>query len=145
MSNDFYELVLGPAMVYSCALWDEDRKRRGAEALAFAQDAKMELICQKLALRPGLRLLDIGCGWGSLVRHAARHHGVHAVGITISAEQAAWAQARVEADGLADLVEIRVQDYRDIHDGPFDAVTRSGCSNTSGWPGSLSTSSRSTP
>ena len=126
VSNDFYELVLGPAMVYSCALWDEDRKRRGAEALATAQDAKIELICQKLALRPGLRLLDIGCGWGSLVRHAARHHGVEAVGITISAEQAAWAQARVEADGLADRVEIRVQDYRDIHDGPFDAVSSVG-------------------
>ena len=121
VSNDFYELVLGPAMVYSCALWDDPRA--GLDA---AQWAKMELICQKLALRPGLRLLDIGCGWGSLVRHAARHHGVDAVGITISAEQAAWARRQVVADGVGDRVEIRVQDYRDVHDGPFDAVSSVG-------------------
>lgn len=121
VSNDFYELVLGPAMVYSCALWEEPGV--GLEA---AQWAKMELICQKLALRPGLRLLDIGCGWGSLVRHAARHHGVEAVGITISVEQAAYARHRVVEDGLSDLVEIRVQDYRDVHDGPYDAVSSVG-------------------
>lgn len=121
VSNDFYELVLGPAMVYSCALWDDPSV--GLEA---AQWAKMELICQKLALRPGLRLLDIGCGWGSLVRHAARHHGVEAVGVTISAEQATWARRAVAADGLADRVEIRVQDYRDVHDGPYDAISSVG-------------------
>ncbi len=121
VSNDFYELVLGPAMVYSCALWDDPSV--GLEA---AQWAKMELICQKLALRPGLRLLDIGCGWGSLVRHAARHHGVEAVGVTISTEQAEYARHRVAQDGLGDRVEIRVQDYRDVHDGPYDAISSVG-------------------
>ncbi len=121
VSNDFYELVLGPAMVYSCALWEDPSV--GLEA---AQWAKMELICQKLALRPGMRLLDIGCGWGSLVRHAAHHHGVDAVGITLSREQAEWARRRVAADGLADRIDIRVQDYRDIDDGPFDAVSSVG-------------------
>jgi cyclopropane-fatty-acyl-phospholipid synthase len=126
VSNDFYELVLGPAMVYSCALWDESRRADPQAGLEASQWAKNELICQKLALRPGLRLLDIGCGWGSLVRHAARHHGVEAVGVTISTEQAAWARARVEAEGLADRVEIRVQDYRDVRDGPFDAVASVG-------------------
>ena len=126
VSNDFYELVLGPAMVYSCALWDESRKSDPQAGLEASQWAKNELICQKLALRPGLRLLDIGCGWGSLVRHAARHHGVEAVGVTISTEQAAWARERVAAEGLSDRVEIRVQDYRDVHDGPFDAVSSVG-------------------
>ena len=121
VSNDFYEQVLGDAMVYSCALWED-----AGTGLDAAQWAKLELICQKLALRPGLRLLDIGCGWGSLVRHAARHHGVEAVGITISEEQASWARRRVADDGLSDRVEIRVQDYRDVHDGPFDAVSSVG-------------------
>lgn len=121
VSNDFYELVLGPAMVYSCALWDDP-----AVGLDAAQWAKMELICQKLALRPGLRLLDVGCGWGSLVRHAARHHGVEAVGVTISTEQADYARRRVAEDGLSDRVEIRVQDYRDVRDGPYDAVSSVG-------------------
>lgn len=121
VSNEFYELVLGSAMVYSCALWDDP-----GVGLAAAQWAKMELICQKLALRPGLRLLDIGCGWGSLVRHAARHHGVDAVGVTISEEQAAYARRKVAEDGLSGRVEIRVQDYRDVHDGPYDAVSSVG-------------------
>ncbi len=121
VSNEFYEMVLGPSMVYSCALW-EDR----AVGLDLAQWAKVELICQKLALRPGIRLLDVGCGWGTLVRHAARHHGVEAVGITLSHAQADWARDRIAADGLSGRVEVRVQDYRDIHDGPFDAVSSVG-------------------
>jgi cyclopropane-fatty-acyl-phospholipid synthase len=121
VSNRFYELVLGPAMTYSCALWSDPDV--GLEA---AQWAKHELVCQKLALRPGMRLLDIGCGWGSLVRHAARHHGVEAVGVTISREQAQWARQRVADDGLDDRVQIRVQDYRDITDGPYDAVSSVG-------------------
>ncbi|HPU38079.1 MAG TPA: class I SAM-dependent methyltransferase [Microthrixaceae bacterium] len=121
VSNGFYELVLGPSMVYSCALWED----RGV-GLEAAQWAKLELICQKLALRPGIRLLDVGCGWGTLVRHAARHHGVDAVGITLSRAQAEWARDRTAAEGLSDRVEIRVQDYRDIHDGPFDAVSSVG-------------------
>jgi cyclopropane-fatty-acyl-phospholipid synthase len=121
VSNRYYELVLGPAMTYSCALWADPSV--GLEA---AQWSKHELVCQKLALRPGMRLLDIGCGWGSLVRHAARHHGVDAVGITISREQAEWARRKVAEDGLSDRIEIRVQDYRDVPDGPFDAVSSIG-------------------
>lgn len=121
VSNRFYEIVLGPAMTYSCALWSEPEVGLGA-----AQWAKLELICQKLDLRPGMRLLDIGCGWGSMVRHAAVHHGVEAVGVTLSREQAAWARQRIEDDGLSDRIRIRVQDYRDVRDGPFDAVSSIG-------------------
>ena len=95
VSNAFYRLVLGPSMVYSCAVWDDE-----VDTLEEAQAAKLELICRKLGLEPGMRLLDVGCGWGSMVMHAARHHGVQAVGITISAEQAALARERVEAAGL---------------------------------------------
>ena len=121
VSNDFYRLVLGPSMVYSCALWS------GPEtSLEEAQAAKLELVCRKLALQPGMRMLDVGCGWGSMVIHAARHHGVHAVGITISAEQAELARQRVADAGVADRVEIRLQDYRDIPDGPFDAISSIG-------------------
>jgi cyclopropane-fatty-acyl-phospholipid synthase len=121
VSNDFYRLVLGPSMVYSCAVWDS-----ADCTLEEAQAAKLELICQKLALHPGMRLLDVGCGWGSMVMHAATHHGVEAVGITISEEQAALARERVAAAGLSDRVEIRLQDYRDVHDGPFDAISSIG-------------------
>ncbi len=121
VSNDFYRIVLGPSMVYSCAVWDSPE-----QTLEEAQAAKLELICEKLGLRPGMRLLDVGCGWGSLVIHAAAHHGVEAVGITISAEQAALARERVRAAGLDDRVEVRLQDYRDVHDGPFDAISSIG-------------------
>ena len=121
VSNDFYRIVLGPSMVYSCAVWESPE-----QSLEEAQAAKLELICRKLGLRPGMRLLDVGCGWGSLVIHAAAHHGVEAVGITISTEQAVLARERVAAAGLDDRVEIRLQDYRDVHDGPFDAVSSVG-------------------
>lgn len=121
VSNAFYELLLGPAMTYSCALWAAPDV--GLEA---AQWAKHELVCQKLGLEPGMRVLDVGCGWGVLVRHAARHHGVRAVGVTISAEQAAWARRRVEDEGLADAVEVRLCDYRAVDDGPFHAVASVG-------------------
>ena len=121
VSNDFYRIVLGPSMVYSCAVWESPE-----QSLEEAQAAKLELICRKLGLRPGMRLLDVGCGWGSLVMHAAAHHGVEAVGITISTEQAALAGERVAAAGLDDRVEIRLQDYRDVHDGPFDAISSVG-------------------
>ncbi|GAB2613179.1 cyclopropane-fatty-acyl-phospholipid synthase family protein [Streptomyces capparidis] len=120
VGNDFYALVLGPSMVYSCAHWDTGR------TLEDAQRAKLDLVCRKLALRPGQRLLDVGCGWGSMAVHAARHHGVRAVGITLSAEQAAFAGERVAAAGLAGRVEIRVQDYREVADEPFDAVCSIG-------------------
>ncbi|HEX5569491.1 MAG TPA: class I SAM-dependent methyltransferase, partial [Streptomyces sp.] len=111
VGNDFYALVLGPSMVYSCAYWDEDG------TLEDAQRAKLDLICRKLALAPGMRLLDVGCGWGSLVLHAAREYGVRAVGVTLSVEQATHARKRLAAAGLTDRIDIRVQDYREGDDG----------------------------
>ncbi|WP_042396675.1 SAM-dependent methyltransferase [Streptacidiphilus carbonis] len=121
VGNDFYSLVLGPSFVYSCAYWPSPDA-----TLEQAQAAKLDLICRKLDLRPGQRLLDVGCGWGSLVLHAAEHYGVDAVGVTISTEQADLARKRVVDAGLTDRVEIRVQDYRRIEDGPFDAVSSVG-------------------
>jgi cyclopropane-fatty-acyl-phospholipid synthase len=121
VSNDFYRLILGPTMTYSCAYWYED-----GLTLDAAQTAKYELICRKLGLEPGMRLLDVGCGWGSMAMHAAQHHGARVVGVTISEAQAALARSRVEEAGLSDRVDIRVQDYRDIHDGPFDAISSIG-------------------
>jgi cyclopropane-fatty-acyl-phospholipid synthase len=121
VSNDFYRLVLGPSMVYSCGYF------AGPDVgLDEAQAAKCELICRKLELRPGMRLLDVGCGWGTMAIHAARHHGVEAVGITISDQQHRLARQRVADAGLEDRVEIRLQDYRDIDDGPFDAISSIG-------------------
>ncbi|MDT9685999.1 cyclopropane-fatty-acyl-phospholipid synthase family protein [Streptomyces sp. TRM76323] len=120
VGNDFYELVLGPSMVYSCAYWSE------GGTLEEAQHDKLELVCRKLALKEGDRLLDVGCGWGSMAMHAARHHGATVVGITLSSEQAVHARKRVADEGLADRVEIRVQDYRDVRDGPYDAISSIG-------------------
>ncbi|MGW1502131.1 class I SAM-dependent methyltransferase [Streptomyces mirabilis] len=120
VGNDFYEIVLGPSMVYSCAYWED------GGVLENAQRDKLELIAQKLDLRPGQRLLDVGCGWGSMAIHAAREHGVSVVGVTLSHEQAAYARKRVADEGLTDRVEIRVQDYRDVADGPYDAISSIG-------------------
>ncbi|TLF48631.1 cyclopropane fatty acyl phospholipid synthase [Halomonas urmiana] len=115
LGNDLFERMLDETMCYSCGYWKE------ADDLAAAQRAKLELACQKLDLRPGMRVLDIGCGWGSFAEHAARHHGVSVTGITISREQAALAQKR-----CADLpVEILLQDYRDL-DGLYDRVVSIG-------------------
>ena len=122
VGNDFYAQVLGPSFVYSCAYWADPEQT----TLEQAQQAKLDLICRKLALRPGGRLLDVGCGWGSMVLHAAEHYGVQAVGVTISTEQADLARKRVVDAGLTDRVEIRVQDYRQISDGPFDAISSIG-------------------
>ncbi|HJR24702.1 MAG TPA: cyclopropane-fatty-acyl-phospholipid synthase family protein, partial [Acidimicrobiales bacterium] len=123
VGNEFYEIVLGTAMTYSCAYYDRDDA-----TLADAQAAKHELVCRKLGLheQSGAHLLDVGCGWGSLAMHAARHHGATAVGITISQEQAERAQARVREAGLADQVEIRLQDYRDLGGESFDAISSIG-------------------
>uniref|UniRef100_UPI0031D8C597 cyclopropane-fatty-acyl-phospholipid synthase family protein n=1 Tax=Streptomyces hawaiiensis TaxID=67305 RepID=UPI0031D8C597 len=121
VGNDFYEIVLGPSMVYSCAYWPTPDS-----TLEQAQHDKLELVCRKLGLRPGLRLLDVGCGWGSMAIHAAREHGVNVVGVTLSQEQAAYARKRVADEGLTDMVEIRVQDYRDVGDGPYDAISSIG-------------------
>ncbi|MFD8261002.1 class I SAM-dependent methyltransferase [Streptomyces griseoluteus] len=120
VGNDFYSLVLGPSMVYSCAYWEDDG------SLESAQRDKLELVCRKLGLKPGQRLLDVGCGWGSMAVHAAREHGVSVVGVTLSQEQAAFARKRVAEEGLTDRVEIRVQDYRDVRDGPYDAISSIG-------------------
>ncbi|MBV8385851.1 MAG: class I SAM-dependent methyltransferase [Acidimicrobiia bacterium] len=121
VSNEFYALVLGPTMTYSCAVWADP-----SATLDAAQEAKYELISRKLDLQPGMRLLDIGCGWGGMVMHAARHHGVTAVGVTLSRKQAELAEKRVAEAGLGDVVEIRIQDYRDVDDGPYDAISSIG-------------------
>jgi cyclopropane-fatty-acyl-phospholipid synthase len=121
VSNAFYRLVLGPSMTYSCAVFHDP-----SDTLEAAQANKYELICRKLGLEPGMRLLDVGCGWGGMVMHAAEHHGVRAVGVTISRRQAELAEKRVAEAGLSKEVEIRVQDYREVADGPFDAISSIG-------------------
>ena len=121
VSNDFYALVLGPTLVYSCAVWTDE-----GTGLDAAQETKLDLICRKLALRPGQRLLDVGCGWGSLALHAAQRYGVDVVGITLSAQQADLAGRRIADAGLEGRVSIRVQDYREVDDGPFDAISSIG-------------------
>ncbi|MYV55939.1 cyclopropane-fatty-acyl-phospholipid synthase family protein [Streptomyces sp. SID3212] len=130
VGNDFYALVLGPSMVYSCAYWDAGPGTGGApdagSSLEDAQRDKLDLVSRKLALKKGDRLLDVGCGWGSMALHAAREYGARVTGITLSREQAAYARERVAEEGLADLVEIRVQDYRDVKDGPYDAISSIG-------------------
>ena len=108
-------------MTYSCALWS-----RGAETLEEAQEAKLELVCTKLGLQAGERVLDVGCGWGSFAVHAAQRHGVHVTGITLSEPQAAGARRRAEEAGVADRVEIRVMDYRELRGETFDAIASIG-------------------
>ncbi|MEV1045340.1 cyclopropane-fatty-acyl-phospholipid synthase family protein [Streptomyces sp. NPDC049916] len=133
VGNDFYALVLGPSMVYSCAYWQD------GGTLEDAQRAKLDLVCRKLGLQEGDRLLDVGCGWGSMAIHAAREYGARVTGITLSREQAAHARKRVAEEGLTDRVEIRVQDYRDVlprasgparsghtPPGPYDAISSIG-------------------
>lgn len=121
VGNEFYRLVLGPTMAYSCA-----RFVSPSDSLEAAQEAKHDLICRKLGLQPGMRLLDVGCGWGGMVRHAARHYGVRAVGITLAAEQQRWAVRATEEAGLAGMVETRRQDFRDLGGESFDAVCSIG-------------------
>jgi cyclopropane-fatty-acyl-phospholipid synthase len=121
VSNRFYELVLGPTMVYSCAYFESDD-----DSLDTAQQRKLDVVCRKLNLQPGERLLDVGCGWGSLAIHAATHYDVRAVGVTISPAQAELARERVREAGLSDRVEIRLADYRDTADGPYDKVASVG-------------------
>jgi cyclopropane-fatty-acyl-phospholipid synthase len=121
VSNRFYELVLGPSMAYTCAVFPED----GA-TLEQAQEHKFDLVCRKLGLKPGMKLLDVGCGWGGMVAHAVRHYGVEALGVTLSREQAQWAQKNIVALGLADRAEIRHLDYRDVTETGFDAISSIG-------------------
>jgi cyclopropane-fatty-acyl-phospholipid synthase len=118
MSNEFYALLLDDHMAYSSAYFTAE-----GQTLHDAQTAKLDLICRKLDLQQGQRLLDVGCGWGSLILYAAREFGVHATGITLSAEQQAFISERVGEHGLADHIEVRMQDYREQQTGGFDAVS----------------------
>jgi cyclopropane-fatty-acyl-phospholipid synthase len=121
VSNRFYGWVLGPSMAYTCAVYST------ADAtLEEAQSAKFELVSRKLGLKPGMRLLDVGCGWGAMVMHAAAEHGVRALGVTLSRNQAEWAQREIERRGLSDLAEVRHLDYRDTPVAQFDAVSSIG-------------------
>jgi cyclopropane-fatty-acyl-phospholipid synthase len=117
LSNAFYSLVLDESMAYSCGHYAE-----AGMSLAQAQRSKLDLICSKLGLEPGQRLLDVGCGWGSLALHAAEHYGVRVLGVTISQQQREFINRRIAERGLGGLVEIRLQDYRELAEAPFDAV-----------------------
>ncbi len=121
VGNEFFAMFLDRSMTYSCALFS-----RGAETLEQAQQQKLELVCTKLALAPGERVLDVGCGWGSFAIHAARNHGVSVLGVTLAERQAELAQQRVQEAGVADQVEIRVADYREVEADPFDAIVSIG-------------------
>jgi cyclopropane-fatty-acyl-phospholipid synthase len=122
VSNDFYGLWLDRRMVYSCAYF-----RTGEETIDEAQESKLDHICRKLRLKPGDRFLDIGCGWGALVMHAAERYGVKALGVTLSENQHALANERIRAAGLGERCEVRIQDYRDIPgEGAFDKIASIG-------------------
>jgi len=122
VGNDFYALWLDRRLAYSCAYFETPE-----QSLDAAQEAKLDLICRKLRLEPGMRLLDIGCGWGSLVIYAAERYGVEATGITLSARQAEWATAEIRRRGLEGSAVVMVRDYRDLDGlGPFDAVASVG-------------------
>jgi cyclopropane-fatty-acyl-phospholipid synthase len=121
VSNTFYEWVLGPSMAYTCACYPAEDA-----TLEEAQFYKHDLVARKIGLRPGMRLLDVGCGWGGMVMHAAREYGVKALGVTLSEQQALWAQRAIEERGLSDLAEVRHLDYRDVTETGFDAVSSIG-------------------
>jgi cyclopropane-fatty-acyl-phospholipid synthase len=121
VGNEFFALFLDESMTYSCAIFS-----RGSKTLEEAQETKLDLVCRKLELREGERVVDIGCGWGSFAIHAASRYGVRVVGITLSETQAASARRRVEDAGLGDRIEIRVMDYRDLRDEHFDAIASIG-------------------
>lgn len=121
VSNRFYEWVLGPSMTYTCAVYPH-----GSASLEQAQYTKHELVARKLGLDEGMRLLDVGCGWGGMVMHAAEHYGVRALGVTLSRKQARWAQKTIAERGLADLAEVRHLDYRNVVETDFDAVSSIG-------------------
>ena len=121
VSNDFFALFLDASMTYSCAIFS-----RGARTLEEAQEQKLDLVCTKLGLEPGQRVLDVGCGWGSFALHAARRYGVKVVGITLSEPQAAEARRRAAEAGLAGEIDIRVMDYRELAGERFDAISSIG-------------------
>jgi cyclopropane-fatty-acyl-phospholipid synthase len=130
VSNRFYEWVLGPSMAYTCACYP-----REDASLEEAQVYKFDLVARKIGLREGMRLLDVGCGWGGMVMHAAREYGVKALGVTLSAQQASWAQQAIAKAGLAGLAEVRHLDYRDVPETGFDAVSSIGLTEHIGKAG----------
>jgi cyclopropane-fatty-acyl-phospholipid synthase len=121
VSNEFFALFLDRSMTYSCAIFS-----RGATTLEEAQETKLELVCRKLALRAGERVLDVGCGWGSFAIHAASRHGVHVTAVTLSEPQARLARERAAAAGLSERVDVEVMDWRELSAGSFDAISSIG-------------------
>ena len=121
VSNDYFALFLDSSMTYSCAIFS-----RGAKTLEEAQETKLDLVCTKLGLREGDRVLDVGCGWGSFAMHAAERYGARVTGITLSQPQVDYARERARKAGMEDRVEFRVADYRELHDEPFDAIASIG-------------------
>jgi cyclopropane-fatty-acyl-phospholipid synthase len=121
VSNTFYEWVLGPSMTYTCACFPQD-----GSSLEEAQAHKYDLVARKIGLQPGMRLLDVGCGWGGMVMHAAKHYGVTAIGATLSRRQAEWAAKTIAEQGLTGTAEVRFSDYRDVPETGFDAVSSIG-------------------
>jgi cyclopropane-fatty-acyl-phospholipid synthase len=123
VGNEFFGLFLDDSMTYSCAIYS-----KGAQTLEDAQHTKLDLVASKLGLQAGMRLLDVGCGWGSFAIHAARHYGVTVTGVTLSPSQAELAREKVEQAGLSEQIEIRVSDYRELPGGSFDAIASIGMS-----------------
>jgi cyclopropane-fatty-acyl-phospholipid synthase len=121
VSNTFYSWVLGPSMAYTCAVFPN-----ADASLETAQEEKFDLVCRKLGLQPGMRLLDVGCGWGGMVRHAVKNYGVTAIGVTLSEQQAIYGQQKLEEEGLTGVAQIRFSDYRDVPESGFDAVSSIG-------------------
>jgi cyclopropane-fatty-acyl-phospholipid synthase len=128
VSNTFYRWVLGPSMAYTCAVYP-----KADATLEEAQEEKFDLVCRKLGLSHGDRLLDVGCGWGGLVLHATKHYGVKAIGVTLSERQAAWGREAIEREGLGHQAEIRHQDYRDVAERGFDAISSIGLTEHIGF------------
>jgi cyclopropane-fatty-acyl-phospholipid synthase len=121
VSNRFYSFVLGPSMAYTCAVFPT-----ADASLETAQEEKFDLVCRKLGLKPGMRLLDVGCGWGGMVLHAVKNYGVTAIGVTLSEQQALWGQRSIADAGLENVAQIRFSDYRDVSESGFDAVSSIG-------------------
>lgn len=121
VSNTFYRMLLGPSMAYTCAIFPTPES-----SLEDAQEYKFDLVCRKLGLQPGMRLLDVGCGWGGMVVHAAREYGVEAIGVTLSAQQASYATKLIADQGLSDRAQVRFMDYRDVPESGFDRISSIG-------------------
>jgi cyclopropane-fatty-acyl-phospholipid synthase len=121
VSNLFYSYLLGPSMAYTCAVFP-----KADASLEEAQAEKFDLVCRKLGLQQGMRLLDVGCGWGGMVAHAVQYYGVRAVGVTLSRQQAEWGAQMLAERGLDELGEVRFQDYRDVPEAGFDVISSIG-------------------